>query len=104
MEHCRPARRLASNWLLAIFLRGFMTPIPHFPENDHASTPNLFWLRLTKLVLDCALAIFTLSKSHRGIYPLEVIAVRTLRLACRALGHAPAASHLEFRADLPVQI
>lgn len=81
-----------------------MNPTPLFPENDHDSTPKIFWLKLTELALACALAIFSLSKSLSRVWLLETIAVRTLRLASSALGHAPAHTHLEFRADLPVQI
>lgn len=80
-----------------------MAPIPRFLENDNVSTPKIFWLKLTELLLHCAIALFSVSRS-RGLSPLEAPAVQALRLACRALGHAPAQGHIEFRADLPVQI
>lgn len=81
-----------------------MNPIPLFPENNHNATPKVLWLKITVLALHCALALFAVSKSLRRVSFLERAAVRTLRFASCALGHAPAETHLEFRADLPVQI
>lgn len=81
-----------------------MNPIPFFPERSPRSTPKLFWLKLAELALDCSLALFAVSKSLCRVRLLEWVAVRTLRLASLALGHAPAETLLEFRPDLPVQI
>ncbi len=68
------------------------------------NVPKLTWIRFTRVALELASALFRVSKKRGRIWPLEACAVGLLRLALRSLGHAPADSYIEFRADLPAEI
>lgn len=77
---------------------------PSLPDSSVAFLPNLAWLALTQFVLTLAYRVFALSRKLHHLRLVDWIGIRILRFALRALGHAPAHSNLEFRADLPVQI
>lgn len=81
-----------------------MKLIRFFPEHSPTAIPKLAWLEFTELLLKIAYDLFAWSKRLHRVAPLEWAAVFLLRSAVRALGHAPADSRLEFRADLPARI
>ena len=81
-----------------------MKRIPFFPGHASSQVPRLAWLEITHISLHIAYDLFTWSRRLNHFALLEWAAVRVLRFACRALGHAPASSYIEFRADLPAQI
>jgi hypothetical protein len=83
---------------------GLMHGAKLFPDSEMTHFPKQVWLELTEIILNIAYAAFALSKKLHCFGMLEWLGIRLLRLAARALGHAPAEQHVEFRADLPVQI
>lgn len=81
-----------------------MKLIRFLPEHSSTGVSNLAWLEIAELLLKFAYDLFAWSKRLRGLVPVEWAAVRLLQLAVRALGHAPAETQVEFRADMPVRI
>ncbi len=75
-----------------------------FPDRAASTVPKLAWLEVTEIILNIASDLFALAQRFPRFTALPWAAIAMLRIALRALGHAPAHSYLEFRADLPVQI
>ncbi len=73
------------------------------PLELSSALPKLVWLEVTEIVLKIAADLFVVAE-RLHFRPCAWLATRLLRVAARALGHAPAHPHIEFRADLPVQI
>jgi len=73
-------------------------------KSEPSQFPRMAWLELTEIMLNIAHDMFALSKKWKRVSVLEWVGIRLLRLATKALGHAPAEQYVEFRADLPVQI
>jgi hypothetical protein len=71
---------------------------------DFHNVPALIWLEPSRFTLGLAFGLFSVSNKLGHSCVLEWAAIRLPGFTHLSLGHAPADSSLELRADLPIEI